>query len=203
MYQSKLPVSYWSYAILHVDFLINRIPTPLLQGQSPYHVLHQNLPDINTFKVFGCLCHASSLQNHKTKLQLRATKTVFLGYKSSYKGHILHDIHYKEIFVSRHVVFHEHFLPYPNNNESITSNCEYFSPTNNITTDSIDTPPHAPIIDDDDYSPSSCITPLPDTSISPPVSPINSSPDMPPDIHHSPRKSMRNKTALAYLEDYI
>jgi len=75
--QFKPPASYWSYAILHAVFLINRIPTPLLQGQSPYKILHQKLPDINTFKVFGCLCHASSLQSHRTKLQTRAIKTIF------------------------------------------------------------------------------------------------------------------------------
>jgi len=61
LYQSKLPASYWSYALLHDVFLINRIPTHSLQGQSPYYVLHEKLPDINTFKVFGYLCHASSL----------------------------------------------------------------------------------------------------------------------------------------------
>jgi len=27
LYQSKLPASYWSYALLHAVFLINRIPT--------------------------------------------------------------------------------------------------------------------------------------------------------------------------------
>jgi len=110
LFQSKLSASYWTYAILLVVFLINRIPTPLLQGQSPYYVLHQKLPDITTFKVFGCLCHASSLQSHKTKLQTRARKTVFLGYKSGYKGFILLDIHFREISVSRHVVFHEDFF---------------------------------------------------------------------------------------------
>ena len=120
--QFKPPASYWSYAILHAVFLTNRIPTPLLQGQSPYKILHQKLPDINTFKVFGCLCHASSLQSHRTKLQTRAIKKNFLGYKSGYKGYILLDIQSREIFVSRHVVFHEHFLPYPSNLEFIIAN---------------------------------------------------------------------------------
>ena len=197
MYQSKLPASYWSYAILHAVFIINRIPTPLLQGQSPYHVLHQKLPDINTFKVFGCLCHASSLQSHRTKLQPRVRKTIFLGYKLGFKGYILLDTHSREIFVSRYVVFHENFLPYPSNYESITTNWEYFSPIDSIPTVSIDHAPHVSVIDDDDYSPSSSITnnsPSPPTSpINP--SPINPSPDVPPDIHISPR----NKTAPVYL----
>jgi len=68
LFQSKLPPCFWSYAILHVVFLINRVPTPLLHNQSPYFILHNHLPDIDLFKVFGCLCYASTLHNHRTKL---------------------------------------------------------------------------------------------------------------------------------------
>jgi hypothetical protein len=81
LFQSKLPSSFWSYAMLHATFLINRAPTPLLANQTPYFVLHNQLPDISLFKVFGCLCYASTLHNHRTKLQSRARKTVLLSYK--------------------------------------------------------------------------------------------------------------------------
>jgi hypothetical protein len=122
LFQSKLPSSYWSYAILHVVFLINRITTPVLKNQSPFQVLYNKLPDVTSFKVFGCLCYASSLQAHRTKLQSRSRKSVFLGYQSGYKGFNLLDMHTRDIFVSRHVIFHEHILPYPTTSESITSN---------------------------------------------------------------------------------
>jgi len=106
LFQSKLPPSFWSYAILHAVFLINRFPTPVLHNQSPYHVLFHKLPDIQLFKVFGCLCFASPLQSHRSKLQPRARKSLFLGYKSGYKGYHLLDLSTREIFVSRHVAFH-------------------------------------------------------------------------------------------------
>jgi len=93
-------------------FLINRVPTPVLNNQSPYHVLYNTLPDINSFKVFGCLCYASTLQAHRTKLQSRARKYIFLGYKSGYKGFVLYDLNTKEIFISKNVTFHESILPY-------------------------------------------------------------------------------------------
>ena len=149
--------------------------------------------------MFGYLCHASSLQSHRTKLQPRARKTVFLGYKSGYKGFILLDIHSREIFVSRQFVFHEYFLPYPSNNESITSQWEYFSPFLTVTSESVATPPSIPIIDDEDYSSSSSHIHSPDIQNSPPPSHIHPSPDIP----QSPRKSTRNKTAPAYLQDYV
>ena len=176
----------------------------MLQGQSPYYVLHQKLPDITTFKVFSCLCHASYLQSHRTKLQTIARKTVFLGYMSGYKGFILLDIHFREIFISKHVVFHEHFLPYPSNNESITTQWDYFSPVQPVINETIDTSPHPPIIDDDDYSPIPSSPPTLDNKNSPPA-PLPDIPPAPPlhDIHQSPRKLTRNKTALVYLQVYV
>jgi len=109
---SKLPNIFWSYDVLHVVFLINRVPTLILKNKSPYHVLYEFLPDINSFKVFGCLCYASTLQAHRTKLQSRARKFVFLGYKSGYNVYVLYDLNTKEIFISRKVTFHESILPY-------------------------------------------------------------------------------------------
>jgi hypothetical protein len=35
-----------------------------------------------------------------------------LGYKQGVKGTILYDVHSKEILISRHVVHHDHILPY-------------------------------------------------------------------------------------------
>lgn len=84
--------------MLHVVFLINRVTTPLLLHKSPYHVLYEKVPDSNSFKVFGCLCFASTIHSHRTKLQSRARKSIFLGYQSGYKGYIRLDMHSRAIF---------------------------------------------------------------------------------------------------------
>lgn len=111
LYQSKLPKTYWSYAFQFATFTINKVPTPILNQQSPYQVLHNKLLEPNSFKVFGCLCYASTLQVHKTKLDPKARKSIFLGYKLGMKGYVLLDFHTNEVFVSRNVIFHEHTLP--------------------------------------------------------------------------------------------
>jgi len=77
LFQSKLPKIFWSYVVLHAVFLINRVPTPLLKHKSPYQILYDALPDIHSFKVFGCLRFASTLLAHRSKLQSRAKKSVF------------------------------------------------------------------------------------------------------------------------------
>ena len=184
LFQSKLLNCYWSYDVLHVVFLINRVTTPILHHKSSYHVLYDKVLDSDLFKVFGCLCFASTIQSHRTKLQSRARKYIFLGYKPGYKGYILLDMHSRAIFVSRNVTFHETVLPYQTSSpSSVTDNWHYITPS----------PP--PFIDVPDSFPIS-------TSPSPIVeSPI---PTDSPVIHDPPvRVSTRNKSTPTYLKDYV
>ena len=110
LYQSKLLASYWSYALLHATFIINRVTSLHLHNKSRYHLLHNNIPDVHSFNVFGSLCYSTSLQAHRTKLSARARKSMFLGYTIGFKGYVLLDIDTREIHISRNVSFHEHVL---------------------------------------------------------------------------------------------
>jgi len=101
---------------------MNRVPSPILQNESPYFLLHKMQPDLYHLKVFGSLAYASTLQAHRSKLASRARKCIFLGYKSGMKGVVLLDIHLKQIFVSRNVTHHESILPYQPNSSSLPWN---------------------------------------------------------------------------------
>ena len=112
LFQSNLPKPFWSYSVVHAVFLINRVPTPILQNCSPYELLYESKPDLSTLKTFGGLCFASTLTASRTKFDHRSKKCVFLGFRNGVKGFVLFDMSTHQIFVSRNVVFYDHILPY-------------------------------------------------------------------------------------------
>ncbi|MCH96367.1 retrovirus-related pol polyprotein from transposon TNT 1-94, partial [Trifolium medium] len=179
------------------------IPTPLLKDQSPYFLRFNQQPDLHDLKVFGSLCYASTTQNHRTKLDPRARKAVYLGYKQGVKGAVLFDLNTKNIFISRNVTFHEHIFPYQTTHSKIP--WEYHS--NHVTSSA--EAPVAPIIDDDLH-----ILPLAhDFSASTPESIVPPSPspqiDLPRTItdldtvHPNLRKSTTTIHKPTHLSDYI
>ncbi|KAK2409531.1 putative mitochondrial protein [Trifolium repens] len=208
LFQSKLPNTFWSYAVSHAVFLINRVTTSVLHQKSPYQLLYDSIPDISLYKVFGCLCFASTLSSHRTKLDPRARKSVFLGYKTGYKGYVLYDLYSNEIFISRNVTFYEHILPYTVTSPSMTKSWNYTpsftipqpsstSPTTTTTLPIITPSPTPDILS----TPSAHdIAPLPPT----PSSTTSLSPTNPiPSTSIQPRQSTRPKTTPSYLKDYI
>ena len=118
MFQSRLPKKFWSYAVLHAIYLINRIPTKILNNKSSYEVLYNAIPDLSCLKVFGCLSYASTLPVNRHKFDPRARKCAFLGFKPGIKGFVLVDVHTTEILVSRNVKFLD--LEFPFHSSSVT-----------------------------------------------------------------------------------
>lgn len=57
-FQAQLPVEFWGECVLTARFLINRTPSMLLKGKTPYEMLFQRPPKYENFRTFGCLCYA-------------------------------------------------------------------------------------------------------------------------------------------------
>ncbi|KAA3483629.1 Retrovirus-related Pol polyprotein from transposon TNT 1-94 [Gossypium australe] len=52
--QANMPMHLWAHAFISVVYIINRLPTSVLTGRSPYEVLHKTVPSYMHLKVFGC-----------------------------------------------------------------------------------------------------------------------------------------------------
>lgn len=78
-------------AILTATYVINRVPSKVLNNRSPFQCLidfyldlklHSPLP----LKVFGCVCFVHILKIHWDKLDPRSKRCVFIGYSPTQKG---------------------------------------------------------------------------------------------------------------------
>lgn len=84
----------------------------ITKRQVTYELLYQERADLEMLKVFGSLCFADTLATNRSKLDPRARRCIFLGYKQGVKGYVVMVLTSHDVFLSGDVVFHEHILPY-------------------------------------------------------------------------------------------
>ena len=115
---ASVPFRFWSDAFSTACFLINRLPSRLLNMKTPLELLLNELPDYTFLKVFGCACWPHLRPYNKHKLEFRSKKCVFLGYSSLHKGYKCLHVPTNRVYISRDVVFDENVFPFralPNN----------------------------------------------------------------------------------------
>ncbi|CAA7062674.1 unnamed protein product [Microthlaspi erraticum] len=112
LFQSSLPTKFWGESILTAAHLINRTPSKLLKGKTPFELLHEKPPEYDNLKVFGCLAFAHKKKRSGDKFEAQSRKCVFVGYPFGKKGWNLFDLKTEEIFASRDVVFVENTFPF-------------------------------------------------------------------------------------------
>ena len=113
MLQMHIPKHFWSDVILTVAYLLNRVPSRLLKGKSPFETM---FPDKKAFsippKVFGCVRFVHNHGPNRDKLDPRAYKCVFLGYCRTKKGYHCYSPTLRKHFVSADVTFFEDIAYY-------------------------------------------------------------------------------------------
>lgn len=109
---AQMPLKFWDEAFLTGTYLINRLPTPVLQGSTPLEMLFHIKPDYTSLRTFGCACWPNLRPYNSHKLQFRLKRCVFLGYSVMHKGFKCLDVTSGRVYISRDVVFDEHIYPF-------------------------------------------------------------------------------------------
>ena len=97
-------------AALHVVHAINRIPSLVIQNQTPYEHLFGSTPDYHHLRSFGFACFVLLQPHEHNKLEPRSRLCCFLGYDETQKGYWCYDPVSHRLLISRNVVFWEHHL---------------------------------------------------------------------------------------------
>ncbi|KAJ0490449.1 putative RNA-directed DNA polymerase [Helianthus annuus] len=114
-FEANLPTRFWGECILTVAYVINRLPSDVIDNKTPYEVLYNQDPSYEHMRVFGCLAYYKSTERRGDKFEVRGRPGVFLGYPPGTKGYKVYDARHNKIIISRDVKCFENIFPFSNN----------------------------------------------------------------------------------------
>nr|GEW92771.1 integrase, catalytic region, zinc finger, CCHC-type, peptidase aspartic, catalytic [Tanacetum cinerariifolium] len=88
-------------------FTQNRSIICLRHGKTPYELLHNKLPDLSFFHVFGALCYLTNDSENLGKLQPKDDIGIFIGYAPTKKAFRIYNRRTRRIVETIHVDFDE------------------------------------------------------------------------------------------------
>nr|GEW69247.1 retrovirus-related Pol polyprotein from transposon TNT 1-94 [Tanacetum cinerariifolium] len=83
---AKAPLFLWIEAIATACDNQNIFVVRLHHDKTPYELLHDKLPDLSFFHVFGALCYLTNDSENLGKLQTKANVGIFIGYAPTKKA---------------------------------------------------------------------------------------------------------------------
>ena len=109
---SSMPLKFWDEAFLAATYLINILPSSVINFDIPFERLFHTKPNYASLRVFGCACWPNLRPYNTRKLSFRSKQCVFLGYSPRHKGVKCLDVSTGRIYISRDVVFDETVFPF-------------------------------------------------------------------------------------------
>lgn len=71
MFHTNVPKRFWNNVVISACYLINRIPTRILNDISLFKVLNKIKPSLDHLRVFGCLCYIFIPGEHRNKFEAK------------------------------------------------------------------------------------------------------------------------------------
>ncbi|KAK1416343.1 hypothetical protein QVD17_32133 [Tagetes erecta] len=111
-FEANLPTTFWGECILTATYIVNRLPSKVINNKTPYEVLLGRDPEYDHMRVFGCLAYYRNTETNGDKFEPRGKPGVFLGYPHGKKGYKVYDLEERKMVVSRDVIFAEDVFPF-------------------------------------------------------------------------------------------
>ena len=106
LFQMHVPKHFWADAISAACFLINQMPSSILDWTTPFQTLfpHKSLFPIEPW-VFECTYFVQDVRPHVSKFDPKSLKCIFLGYSRVQKGYRCYYPSLRRCMVSVDVTF--------------------------------------------------------------------------------------------------
>jgi histone deacetylase 1/2 len=109
---ASMPLKFWDETFLTATYLINLMPSKIIDNTSPTERLLDIKPDYKSLLVFGCACWPNLHPYNTCKLAYRSKQCVFVGYSPHHKGVKCLEISTDRVYISRDVVFDKNVFPF-------------------------------------------------------------------------------------------
>nr|KYP36117.1 Retrovirus-related Pol polyprotein from transposon TNT 1-94 [Cajanus cajan] len=99
----NMPKKFWAEAAQCAVYVQNKCPHAKLGEKTPQEIWSGMNPSVSHLRVFGSLAYGQVPRQHRTKLEDRSKKYIFIGYDEKSKAYKLFDPDNKKVVVSRDV----------------------------------------------------------------------------------------------------
>jgi hypothetical protein len=99
--------SFWGDVVATSVYILNRCPTSALDIMTPYEAWYEKKPNVNHFRVFGCVAYVHVVDQKRQKLDPKSELCIFVGYSEQSKAYMLYNPLSNRIVVSRDIIFYE------------------------------------------------------------------------------------------------
>jgi transposase InsO family protein len=144
LFHSHTSPRFWVDAFSTAAYIINRLPTSLLGGKSPFELLYGSSPNYENFHPFGCRVYPCLRDYMPNKFSPRSIPCIFLGYNPSHKGFRCLDPTTSRIYITRHAQFDETHFPFLNTSQAQPISSLQFSNFLEPSLPPTDMPPSSP-----------------------------------------------------------
>ncbi|GKE50513.1 retrovirus-related pol polyprotein from transposon TNT 1-94 [Tanacetum coccineum] len=104
---AKAPLFLWAETIVTACYTQNRSIVRIRHGKTPYELLHDKIPELSFFHVFGALCYPTNDSENLGKLQPKADIGIFIGYAPTKKAFRIYNRCTRRIIETIHIDFDE------------------------------------------------------------------------------------------------